>query len=458
MEGGAELKYWITLVALMLTGVCSAQRLPSRDDPIYDWLARQQPAPSTLLRLPRSADEFLNALPDEADLAAQLIRWKLGATNALPENAKLFVVELQGFAFPDSSDASAAKGVFRVAGTWAISEQALLEMVWSDARRREGANPSAFGAVPYAQLTLQTGEWRWQMSYRALRWLGGYSGGLLVNDEMPAVPVASVQFPLRVPLLGEWRFEQFLSQFEQNGETTWWGGRRIERDLGAQWTIALAEAFKALELPGSAVSQVVPYYLYQKWYSNAQIGSGWFNYMAEVGVVYKPDPKNRLYLFWLMDDLRAPTAFGGSSITPRKVATLIGARFYPAPNTRLILEVVRSDGTPTGGVYDNSNHSRRYAYYYKDLPMGHPIGANRVGFYARAEHDRGRWLYAVDYATLRRFHEYRAGARGYTLELLIGYQPTERSMLCLRYHARHLRDNGAPDVRSGWSLQAVAQF
>jgi hypothetical protein len=177
-----------------------------------------------------------------------------------------------------------------------------------------------------------------------------------------------------------------------------------------------------------------------------------------VGVVYKPDPKNRLYLFWLMDDLRAPTAFGGSSITPRKVATLIGARFYPAPNTRLILEVVRSDGTPTGGVYDNSNHSRRYAYYYKDLPMGHPIGANRVGFYARAEHDRGRWLYAVDYATLRRFHEYRAGARGYTLELLIGYQPTERSMLCLRYHARHLRDNGAPDVRSGWSLQAVAKF
>jgi len=452
------LKRWSALVIWVFVQLGAAQQLPSRDDPIYDWLARQRPTPSTLLRLPRSADEFLNILNRESTPVSQLIRWKLSARNTLPEDTKLLVVEMQGFAFFDTDNADIPQGIYRVAGAWAVSKHALLEVVLSDARRHAGANPGAFGTIPYAQLVLQTGEWRWQIGYRALRWLGGYSGGLLVNDEMPAVPVASVQFPLRIPLLGEWRFEQFLSQFEQDGEPTWWGARRIERDFGTQWTVALAEAFKALELPGSAVSQIVPYYLYQKWYSNARVGSGWFNYLAEVGVVYKLDSQNRLYLFWLMDDLRAPTAFGGSSITPRKVATLIGTRIYATPDTRLILELVRSDGTPTGGVYDNSGHALRYAYYYKGLPMGHPIGANRIGFYARAEHERGRWLYAVDYATLRRFHEYRPGLRGYTLELLIGYQPTERGMLCLRYRASYLRDTGAPDVRAGWSLQAVAQF
>jgi hypothetical protein len=126
----------------------------------------------------------------------------------------------------------------------------------------------------------------------------------------------------------------FLSQFEQDGAQTWWGARRLERDFGAQWTLALAEAFKALQLPEGVVSQLVPYYLYQKWYSDSRRGSGWFNYLAEVGIVYKPDSQNRLYLFWLMDDLRAPTAFGGSSITPRKVATLIGARLHPLHRTR----------------------------------------------------------------------------------------------------------------------------
>lgn len=448
----------IFLSLLFATGVGWAQHLPSRDEPLYDYQALLQPAPLTLLRLPQSADEVLKRLGDDDRPAAHLIRWKLHATPTLPSGTTLLTGELQGFTFPDQSDWRTAEGTYRVVGAWAISETALLEVVWSDARRREGANPSAFGTVPLAQLTLQTGEWRWQVGYGTLRWLGGYSGGLLVNDAMPAVPYLRVQFPFRIPLLGEWRFEQFLSQFDQDGSATWWGARRFERDFGTRWTLALAEAFKALELPGSAVSQLVPYYLYQKWYSEAPRGSGWFNYLAEMGVVYKPDAQNRVYLFWLIDDMRAPTALGGAPITPRKVATLVGTRLHPAPEMRLILELVRTDGTRTGGVYDASGHEPRYAYFYKDLPMGHPIGANQIGLYARADYQSGRWLLAVDYATLRRFHAHRPGVRGYTLEGVIGYQPTERSMLVLRYRARSLRDEGSPDARAGWFLQALTRF
>lgn len=400
----------------------------------------------------------MRALPNDTRVSTQVARWKLGDTPALPAGSTLLLVELQGFAFPDQSDWRTAEATYRIVGAWAINAQTLLEVVWSDVRRRAGESPSVFDTIPHIALTLQTGAVRGRVGYGTLRWLGGYSGGMLVNDEMPSVPYAAIEFPLRVPLLGEGRFEQFVSEFEQDGAKTWWGARRFERDFGARWTLALAEAFKALQLPEGAVSQIIPYYLYQKWYSESRRGSGWFNYLAEVGIVYKPDAQSRLYLFWLMDDLRAPTALGGSSITPRKVATLVGVRLYPTPDTRVILEVVRSDGTRTGGVYDSSNHTPRYAYFYKDLPMGHPIGANRIGFYARAEHESGAWFYAVDYANLRRFHEYRPGVRGYVLGITVGYQVAPRGVVSVQYRASRLRDTGAPTTQAGWYLQAITQF
>lgn len=445
-------------MCLALLRMCVAQQLPSRDDPLYLYLAEGNSSPSTLLSTPRSADEFLRALPNDMRVSTQVARWRLGDTLALPADATLLLIELHGFAFPDKSDWRTAEATYRIVGAWAINTQTLLEVVWSDGRRRAGENPSAFDTIPYLALTLQTGSVRGRVGYGTLRWLGGYSGGMLVNDEMPSVPYAAIAFPLRVPLLGEGRFEQFLSEFEQDGGRTWWGARRFERDFGARWTLALAESFKALQLPDGVVSQIIPYYLYQKWYSDSRRASGWFNYLAEVGIVYKPNAQDRFYLFWLMDDLRAPTAFGGSSITPRKVATLVGVRLYPTPDTRVILEIVRSDGTRTGGVYDNSNHPQRYAYYYKELPMGHPIGANRIGFYARAEHESGAWFYAVDYASMRRFHEYRPGVRGYVLGITVGYQVAPRGVVSVQYRASRLRDTGAPTTQAGWYLQGITRF
>ena len=90
--------------------------------------------------------------------------------------------------------------------------------------------------------------------------------------------------------------------------------------------------------------------------------------------------------------------------------------------------------------------------------MGHPIGANRIGLYARVEHEAGRWLYGVDYATFRRFHEYRSGARGYQLGLTVGYQASERSVVGLQYRASRMRDADAPTTRAGWYLQAAVRF
>jgi hypothetical protein len=73
------LRRWGALAGLALIAAGAAQHLPSRDDPLYDYLARERPSPATLLRMPRSADEFLRTLPQRVrNRPAQIARWKLG--------------------------------------------------------------------------------------------------------------------------------------------------------------------------------------------------------------------------------------------------------------------------------------------------------------------------------------------------------------------------------------------
>ncbi|GBC93245.1 hypothetical protein HRbin15_01735 [bacterium HR15] len=460
MRGASTLRNRGRSQALPLLGLlllsAAAQQLPVHDDPLYDLLARTAPTPAHLARAPRSLDEFR----ERADLVSaqpwrEFLRWRLGQAERLPPRQGMLLTTLEGFGYPtDSNWSTDAKGAYRVVGLWSLGEQALLEMVWSDSARREGANPSAFDAMPLARLTFRTGEWEWQLARANLRWAGGYSGALLVNDAMPPVPYAHIAFPMHLPMLGKWQFEQFYAQFEQDGQMVWWGGRRLTRALDSRWSLSAAEAFKALRLPNGALSQLVPYYLYQKWMSRAEIGSGWFNYLAEIGVIYQPNATNRLYLFWLIDDIRAPDFLGGRGAnTPRKIATLLGVRFKPTPDTRLILEGVLTDGTENGGTYGAAGHDPRYAYFYKGLPMGHPFGANRRGLYARFEWERERWFLALEGWNIGRFHDFLPGERGYQFDVQLSYQATRTSLLSLRYRSRHLRETDLPDARCGWWLQ-----
>ncbi len=119
-----------------------AQHIPPRDDPLYDYLARERPSPATLLRTPRSADEFLRAFPSDAQASGAIARWKLGDALTLPARATLLTVEVQAFAFPDRSDWRTAEATYRIVGAWAIDAQTLLEVVWSDARRRAARTPA----------------------------------------------------------------------------------------------------------------------------------------------------------------------------------------------------------------------------------------------------------------------------------------------------------------------------
>ncbi len=446
------------LLLLLHTLILSAhaQQLPVRDDPLYDLQARQSPSPASLLRVPRSADEFVF---EQGNPETAYARWKTGQQRSLSEVEPILILVLDGFGYPDGSDWRTAEASYRIVGLIPVGEGALLEVVASDARRLSGGNPSAFDTLALARLTLQTGEFRWQIGRANLRWDGGYSGGLLVNDEIPPVPYASVQFDWRLPYIGTWRFEQFLSQFEQDGKTVWWGARRFSRSLGTRWEVSLGEAFKALSLPDGLTSQIVPYYLYQKWLSDSRRQSGWFNYLAEVGVQYRLNESDRVYLFWLIDDIRAPDLLGGRGAnTPRKTALLIGTRFKPTPDTRLVLELVRTDGTRDGGTYGDSGHDPRYAYSYESLSMGHPFGPNQVGFYGRLDWQNEEWAVAVEHLNRRRFHDFRSGERGTMWNLQVGYQVNPTSLVVLQYRSERMRDGGMADPKAGWWLWVRTQF
>lgn len=457
------------MVAWGLLGALWGQDVPVRDDPLQDLGAYLTANPLTLNNVPQSQREWQQILRNAPDSAIRTIAlWKLHQAERLPKvQGKLFA-QFTGYLFPNTNWETPAKATYHVSGVWVLGEQALLECVWSDAPRREPPMglglpepvPERFDTMPLARLTFRTGAWEWQFGRAFLRWTGGYSGSLIVNDTTPPIAYGKVAFPVRLPLLGSWQCEQFLAQFRQSGRTVWWGGRRFERNLGRRWRLSLAEAFKALDLPDGILSQVAPYYAYQKWMSTAERGSGWFNYLAEVGLQYHLGDQNRIYVFWLTDDMRAPDFWGGRGAdTPRKTALLVGTRLNLNPQTRIIWEMVRTDGTRNGGVYGDSGHDRRYAYNIEGFPMGHPFGANQVGFYGRLDYAHQRWLVSVEGYNLRRFHPQYSGERGYELIATIAYQPNPAQLLSMRYRTRHLRNTTLEaDARCGWWLEWQQRF
>lgn len=459
----------LVLASMWFCGVWG-QHLPVREEPLYDLGAVLLQDIPSVMGIPRDEDEWRIALRRAPDTPLRTTAlWKLGErTRLTPSQGRVFAT-FTGYAFGKEDWETSAKATYRISGVWSVGEQALLEFVWSDVMRRGNLlglslpepAPERFDTLPLARLTFRTGEWQWQFGRAPLRWAGGYSGSLLVNDTTPPVPYVKVAFPMRLPVIGRWQFEQFFASFRQSGRTVWWGGRRFERALSKQLSVSLSEAFKALQLPDGVLSQVAPYYAYQKWMTTVERGSGWFNYLAEIGVQFRLDDKNRLYLFWLTDDMRAPDFWGGRGAnTPRKTALLVGARLYPNAQTRVVLEAIRTDGTRNGGVYSASGHDPRYAYAIDGYPMGHPFGANQIGFYGRLDymHSR-RWLVSLEGYNLRRFHAWYSGDRGFEFRAALRRQLSPYSFVSLHYRTRHLRNTALdPDARCGWWLEWQYRF
>lgn len=459
------------LLALVLavnftTGIQAQDALP-KQDPAYDYLSALDMAPGALRMRPLTRSEWRDQLARASDNSVSSLflnpfelnirhatEWRAGLRESLPSQTFGITASAHLRAFPERSEISTARGSYRITGFAAVGPQTLLEAVFSDQRRLEGAHTREFDLLPWVILYSRVGQTQFQAGRAHLRWDPALSGSLLVGEEAPPVPYLQVQTPLDIPFLGRWRFEQFFAQQRESGQTHWQGARRFQKTLNPRWTLTINEGFKALALPEGAMSQIVPYYLYQKWATNKKRGSGWFNYLAGGGLEYHIDARQSIYAQLLVDDLRAPDFFGGrNSPTPRKFAGLLGARLYPDDQSRFIVEAVFSDGTPDGGTYGPSIHAPEYAYYYRGLPMAHPIGSNRHGLFARYEREHDRLWVAVEGFFTDRASQAFDVKRGHQIHGEIGYRVAQGGMLLLRYRSHLERDNTLTDCISGWWLE-----
>jgi hypothetical protein len=472
-----SIRGWELLLCIAAAfAVCSSsfcRSLPSTDDilprsdPAYDYLATLQPAPGPLRLRPLTKAEWVAALaeiPEPVDNSIRsafsyAARWRAGLIEKLPPETVGGTVLLTGRVFPERSPLRTALGSYRATGFAGLGEHALLEVVLSDRQRLEGEKPSAFEVLELARVQARYGKFQLEAGQGSLRWDSSVSGGVLVSDAAPPVSYAKIGFPLQLPLVGQWQFEQFYSQFRESGETHYWGARRVSKSLNDRLTLTLQEAFKAMDLPGGLLSQFLPYYWYQKIMSTGvRRQSGWFNYLAGLGLEYRLPSEDELYLFAIADDLQGPDFWGGRNSTRRKLAVVAGARLYPSQGVRLILEGVFTDGTPDGGTYGPSIHASDYAYFYRGLPLGHTIGSNRRGVYARLEAERGCWWLAFEGFASARTTTDTDALRGNRLNAEIGYQVTNEGLLLLRYRTHNERTGSLTDHRSGWWLEWNQRF
>lgn len=446
-------------------------------DPAYDYLAtltgtaaNLRPRPLTfaewqahLAQLPSSSVQqgLDHASPNLQHLMA-VARWRAGLTARLPKETLGYTAQMFLRGFPEQTDWHTARGAYRLSGFAALSEEVLLEVALSDQRRLEGDYTAEFDLLPLARLLVRREDFQVEIGRGNLRWGSGLSGGLLVGDTTPPIHYFRFGFPLPLPLLGNWQVEQFYSEIRENGRRHWWLGRRAWRPLGLRWSLTLNEAAKALKLPNGVLTQFLPLYLYQYW-MQSQVGhSGWFNYLAEIGLQYHGSQGEKAYLFVLADDLQAPNFLRRRrTVTPRKLGLLIGGQWqnWLLPGSRWVLEALYTDGTEDGGTYGAAGHEADYAYFYKGLPMGHPIGTNRRGLYARVEWGNARWWFALEGWSTAPTTQQIPVVRGQRLEAELGYQLHPQSLLLVRYRTRNeTRPDGVPDRRSGWWLEWSQRF
>lgn len=455
-------------VALAASCCCpsfSQNDILPRSDPAYDYLAVLHSTPANLRLRPLTISEFrvrVSDLGNRSNLSDALLnaaRWRAFLIDKLPPETVGGTVLLTGQIFPERSSWRTPFGSYRAVGFAALGEHALLEIVVSDMRRLEGDNPSAFNLLEIARVSARYGKFQLEAGQGNLRWDSSVSGGVLVNDAAPSVPYVKVKFPLDIPVAGRLHLEQFYSQFRESGETHYWGARRISKSLNDRLTLTLQESFKAMDLPGGLLSQFLPYYWYQKIMSTGERRqSGWFNYLAGLGLEYRLPSEDDLYLFVIADDLRGPDFWGGRASTRRKLAIVVGTRICPVQGVRIILEGVFTDGTPDGGTYGPSIHPPDYAYFYRGLPLGHSAGSNRRGIFARLEIERGKgWLALEGFASARTTNDTDT-LRGQRLEAELGYQLVDSGLLLLRYRTHNEHTSSTVDRRSGWWLEWSQRF
>ncbi len=244
---------------------------------------------------------------------------------------------------------------------------------------RNGAdNPDILDGIDEAYVTATSNRGlRVTLGELRQRWGSGYQGDMMVSDNAPSRPTLQVELPFSLGhRLGDYRFTQFLSTYNNNGQRIYRGARRLEHPLGDRTELSVEEDYTSLGFQHAPL-QVLPYYAYQKLYLGNNHEPFVFNYNFNLGLTVRPSGPGsaaRVYGQFYIDDLQAPKGLGKGNITPRKIGYLLGcADTFTRSGTDFALEYAHTDRETYTKLPPLPTS---LASIDGGLPQGYPIGPN----------------------------------------------------------------------------------
>lgn len=254
--------------------------------------------------------------------------------------------------------------------------------------RGAGDNPNVLSGVDEAYVTaFGTNGIRGTFGLLRQRWDSGYRGNLLVNDNAPSHLTAQFEAPFSLSKLGQFRFTQYETTYQNEGRQVYQGARRLEHPIGDRVQVSLEEAYIGNDFSRPLVL-VVPFFTFQIKTIPNEVDATRYNYLAHASLTVRPDGPNgnaRVYGQLLLDDIKAPGSASktGQTNIRRKIGYLLGyAQLLPASGTDIVLEYAHADRGALANSPNSFGH-RELAFFDSGLPQGHPVGTNSSELFVR---------------------------------------------------------------------------
>jgi capsule assembly protein Wzi len=300
-----------------------------------------------------------------------------------------------------SDDGGTVRGVYRAAGLAAPNEYLLGQVSLTNARQLYSTDATAFPDLEHYVVRLHTRSVDWDLGKSSERWGPGWGGAMLLSDDAPALFRLNGKARFSLGFLGhDYTFEQFVATLDDTGGRRYIVARRLSRPFGPTAGASISEAVKTSSTKLLPLAMILPLYLAADLTFNDVRNSNEVNYLAGLDVWYAPKDSIRIYCDLVIDDITAPFGLGSYSV-PRKIGMLFGLHL-PKLNqgrTDLRLEWALTDGEQPGssvregGTYIHRNPT--LDWFHDDLPIGHRMGQNRRGPFARLRHRFGSRFTAI---------------------------------------------------------------
>jgi hypothetical protein len=281
--------------------------------------------------------------------------------------------------------------VHRLDGAFALNRYLLATGSATNERRLWSERPRSFNELGRLTMRLETRHVTWELGKRDEYWGPGYGGTTLLSDNAPGFLALRGEATLKLGFLGTWQLTQSVGTFSETGGRKYVVARRFGRTFGKRFGLALAEAVKTTTAREGYFAFFLPLYAYGKILDEDVDASTTLNYLANVNAWYSTGRVLDLYGDFVLDDVTAPFGLGEGDVG-RKIGYVVGATVRPVPGsdrTEIRLEYALIDGDEPGFPAEGGTYWHRnpdVAWFHDGLTMGHRMGRNRRGPFARVRH------------------------------------------------------------------------